>query len=273
MLLADIGQDLLIAQVFVIEIGNFAVEAVDVIESKFTGSQGLTPLRRGSPADSTNAGKVDVEIIGSTWILIANLQGRRAGSVTWIAVYAQLDIIDVLITRDHGFRIQRVARARKKKVGHHIRAPLGAVLFDRIPQNFPPFHRPPGFVVVPQPTIEKIPGQFLADLRIVRIELWKRLSGDIIQQLAVGAEANLAGIFFGGFDVFLERVVDLGRFDLHGVAGFDATQKILADHALNPLPVLRTDGLSCLEIRFGCRRLGSGSKNETAEKHDRKASS
>jgi hypothetical protein len=99
------------------------------------------------------------------------------------------------------------------------------------------------------------------------------LSGDIIQQLAIGPEAHFAGVFLAGFDVFLERLVDLGRFDLHRVAGFDATQKILADHALNPLPVLRADGLSRLEIRFGCRRLGSGSKNETAEKHDRKASS
>ena len=133
MLLTDVGQDFLIAQVFVIEIGNFAVEAVDVIESKFAGRQGLAPLGGGGTADPTNAGKVDVEIIGSTWIFIADLQGRRAGSVTWIAVDAQLYIIDVFITGNRGFRIQRIARAGKKKVGNKIGAALGAVFFDRNP--------------------------------------------------------------------------------------------------------------------------------------------
>src|SRR5262245_11434044 len=54
MLLTDVGQDFLIAQVFVIEIGNFAVEAVDVIECKFTGSQGLAALGGGGAANSTN---------------------------------------------------------------------------------------------------------------------------------------------------------------------------------------------------------------------------
>src|SRR6266850_6911091 len=105
MLLADVGQDLLIAQVLVIEVGNFSVKAVDVIKVEFAWSQGLASLGRGGAADSTNAGKVDVQIVGSTRVFIANLQGRCAGGITWIAVDAQLDIVDMLITGDRGFRI------------------------------------------------------------------------------------------------------------------------------------------------------------------------
>ena len=91
MLLADVGQDFLIAQVLVIEVGDFAVEAVDVIQVEFAGSQGLASLGRSGAADSTNAGKVDMQIVGSTRVFIANLQSRRAGDVARIAVYPQLD--------------------------------------------------------------------------------------------------------------------------------------------------------------------------------------
>ena len=81
MLLADIGQDFLIAEVLVIEVGDFAVEAVDVIKVEFAWSQGLTSLGRGSAADSTNAGEVDMQIVGSGRIFITNLQSRRARDV------------------------------------------------------------------------------------------------------------------------------------------------------------------------------------------------
>src|SRR5206468_1949304 len=97
----------------------------------FAWSQGLASLGRGGAADSTNAGKVDMQIVGSTRVFIANLQGRCAGGIAWIAVDAQLDIVDMLITGDRGFRIQRVACARKKKVRNKIRTPLRTVLFDR----------------------------------------------------------------------------------------------------------------------------------------------
>ena len=65
MLLADVGQDFLIAEVLVIEVGDFAVETVDIIQVEFAGSQGLASLGRGGAADSTNAGKVDMQIVGS----------------------------------------------------------------------------------------------------------------------------------------------------------------------------------------------------------------
>src|SRR5678816_4395741 len=96
MLLADVGQDFLIAEVLVIEVGNFSVEAIDVIQIEFTWSQGLAPLCGGGPADSTDTGKVDMQIVGSAWVFIANLQGRCAGGVAWIAVDPQLDIIDAV---------------------------------------------------------------------------------------------------------------------------------------------------------------------------------
>ena len=44
---------------------------------------------------------------------------------------------------------------------------------------------------------------------VVRIELWKRLPGNVIQQFTVGAEADFAGIFLGRLDVFFERPVGL----------------------------------------------------------------
>src|SRR4029434_2907307 len=131
MLLADIGEDFLVAEVFVIEVGDFAVEAIDIIQIEFAWSEGLASLGGGGPADSTDTGKVDMQIVGSTWVFIANLQGRCAGGVAWIAVDAQLDIIDVLITGDRGFGIQRVAGAGKKKVGNKIRAAFRPVLLDR----------------------------------------------------------------------------------------------------------------------------------------------
>src|SRR5437660_1982801 len=133
MLLADVGQDLLIAEVLVIEVGNFAVEAVDVIKVEVAWSEGLAPLGRGGAADSTNAGKVDMQIVGSGRIFIANFKGRCAGGVAWIAVDPQLDIIDVLITGDCGFRVQCVTCARKKKVRNKIGAALRTVLLDRNP--------------------------------------------------------------------------------------------------------------------------------------------
>ena len=88
MLLADVGQDFLIAQILVIEVGNLPVEAIDVIKVEFAWSQGLTSLGRGGAADPANAGKVDMQIVGSTRVFIANLQGRCAGGITWIAVDA-----------------------------------------------------------------------------------------------------------------------------------------------------------------------------------------
>jgi hypothetical protein len=160
----------------------------------------------------------------------------------------------MLIAGDRGFRIQRITGARKKKVGNQIGAALRPVLLDRRSYDLSPFDRATGFVIVPQPAIEKVPGEFLTDLRVVGIELWKRLPGNVIQQFTVGAEADFAGIFLGSLDVFLERPVGLWLFDLKGVAGLDATQQILAHHALNLLPVLRPDGLSHLEIRIRCGR-------------------
>src|SRR4030095_845496 len=131
MLLADIGEEFFIPKVVVIEVSDFTVEAVDVIQVQFAGRQGLASLGGGGPADSTDTGKVDMQIVGSTWVFIANLQGRCAGGVAWIAVDPQLDIIDVLITGDRGFGITRVAGAGKKKVGNKIRAAFRTVLLDR----------------------------------------------------------------------------------------------------------------------------------------------
>ena len=91
----------------------------------------------------------------------------------------------------------------KEKVRHKIRAPLRAILFDGGANNLAAFDRAAGFVVVAQPTIKKVPGQLLTDLRIARIKFWERLSGDVVEQFAIGAQTDFAGVFFGRFDIFL----------------------------------------------------------------------
>ena len=59
MLLADIGQDFLITEVFVIEVGDFAVEAIDVIQVEFAGRQGLASLVPDDPPPPVSADIAD----------------------------------------------------------------------------------------------------------------------------------------------------------------------------------------------------------------------
>src|SRR5262245_26341435 len=154
----------------------------------------------------------------------------------------------MLVARDRRFGIQGVTRAREKKIRNKIRPTLRAVLLYRGAYNLAAFDCSTGFVVVSQPTVEKVPSQLLTDLWIARVEFWERLSGYVVEQFAIGTQPDLAGIFLGGFDVFFERPVDLWFFDFKLVPGFDSIKKVFSNHTLNLLPVLRADDFSGFEI-------------------------
>ena len=76
------------------------------------------------------------------------------------------------------------------------------------------------------------------------------MAGGIVEQLTLGSQLDLAGVFSGSRDKFTGRADAAIVFDLETVASFDAVEQVFSHHPLYTLPVLRADGVAGFEVRF-----------------------
>src|SRR3990172_8761280 len=96
------------------------------------------------------------------------------------------------------FGIQGIAGAGKNKIRDEICPPFRSALFYGRAQYLSSFNGPSCFVVISEPAPEEIPGELLTDLGVLWINFWKRLTGHVVEQLAVRSELDLARVFLRG---------------------------------------------------------------------------
>src|SRR3972149_5917950 len=110
----------------------------------------------------------------------------------------------MFIARNGGFRIEGGGGGEKNNMRHEISPPFRSALFYGRAQYLSSFNGPSCFVVISEPAPEEIPGELLTDLGVLWINFWKRLTGYIVEQLAVESKSDLTGVFLRGLNVLFQ---------------------------------------------------------------------